>query len=75
MAEEHFFATLATIQVDGDGNLRQKFHQLKQLNSFSMRKTVWHDKCQGEVNCLYIRQIVMGVKFSFEHGSFFLFVY
>jgi len=73
VAEEHFFATLATIQVDGDGNLRQEFHQLEQLNSFSMRKTLWHDKsrtCQGKVKREICNLAFGDLTHILEHNAF-----
>jgi len=52
VAVEHFFSTLATIQVDHKGHISQEFDQLDQLNSFKMRKTFWHQEfktCHGQV--------------------------
>lgn len=52
VAVEHFFPTLATIQVDYKGHISQEFDQMEQLNSFRMRKTFWHQEfktCHGQV--------------------------
>merc|ERR1719233_1236269 len=52
VAVEHFFPTLATIQVDHKGHVSQDFDQMEQLNSFKMRKTFWHEEfktCHGQV--------------------------
>jgi hypothetical protein len=57
VAVEHFFPTLATIQVDYKGHISQEFDQMEQLNSFRMRKTFWHSEfktCHGQVGSAII---------------------
>lgn len=52
MAVEHFFSTLATVNVDHKGHISQDFDQLEQINSFRMRKTFWQAEfktCHGQV--------------------------
>jgi len=52
VAVEHFFSTLATVNVDHKGHISQDFDQLEQINSFRMRKTFWQAEfktCHGQV--------------------------